>query len=185
MTELQHLPPLTPDQANAVAAYLTAEGSLVDASSFMGFSLAEFLDLLAAPNVQTHLDHACKIARRRAEQRAADAAYEAVNTLEEISKNTNADPTERRRAATTLLRAFAPASAPRRRPRVDVNHLANLVARLDADQSRADVDRAGDQTPAAPRTEGAGNQSPPAPTQATSRRWCEAKDTPAPRPRRA
>jgi hypothetical protein len=128
---LTNLPPLTREEGEAVGAYLTAIGSLVDAADALRIPLARFLDLLASPNVQTHLDHAERMTRRRAEIRAADAACEAVHTLEQISQDTQADPTERRRAATTLVRVLTPARTARRRPSLDVTRLATLLDKLE------------------------------------------------------
>lgn len=151
VTDEHTLPPLTPQQAAAVAAMLHPHAGIHDAADAVGMTLGEFMQHMAAPAVQTHIRHARRTLEQRVRIRLADAAHKAVDTLEHIVESQSpqgspevdpgpADPTiewqtERRCAATTILRAFA---APRRRarskplPRLDESRLKGLLRQLEA-----------------------------------------------------
>jgi hypothetical protein len=110
---------------------LCAHGRLDDIAAEFGFALGRFLDLLQAPEVQAHLDAADRAQRRRARARLLDAAQSAADTLQIIAEKTDNDPTERRRAATTLLRAIGTGLVDRKRRRADLeSRLQRLVDAL-------------------------------------------------------
>ena len=158
--DFTNLPPLTHDQTRVVGAYLSAYGTLIEASADAGMTLGAFLDHLAAPEVQAHITHANRMARERAEHYLAESAYAATHTLRVLAENLDADPTERRRAASILLRAHGINTRPTaRRPKPtasDINPLADALRRLenvDAGSNAGDtpsvvVDDSNDTSPA-------------------------------------
>jgi hypothetical protein len=152
-TSLQNLPPLTPDQTNVVIAMLGVDGRLIDAANFTDLPLGAFLDALESPEVRAHLDAAERAARRRARTRLADEAHEAIDVLSEIIRDRDHDKTERRRAATTILRTLAPSLAPPRRertpasdsaPDADLINLARALKPPDPDPAPPRADAAPD-----------------------------------------
>jgi hypothetical protein len=106
--EFTNLPPLTTEQANVVAAVLTAGPSLTDMAEATHYDLARFLDLYTSPEVRAHIAAAKDAATDHATIRLTEAAHTAVDTLERIAENPENDQTERRRAATTILRSLLP-----------------------------------------------------------------------------
>lgn len=194
---LEHLPDLTPDQANVVLAMLATDGHLIDAANFTNLPLARFLDLLESPGVQAHLGAAERASRRRARTRLADAAYEAIDTLEHIARDQDHDKTERRRAATTILRALAPrlATAQHKHKRrhcepnpqplatgIDLAALARIVRDFEAEEtSSAESSSCGvGVSPARPKD--TPPNTPPLPQDDTPARQAETAPTQAPTP---
>jgi hypothetical protein len=116
--EFTNLPPLTTDQANVVAAVLTAGPSLMDMAEATHYDLAHFLDLYASPEVGAHIRAAKHAATDHATIRLTEAAHAATQVLETLAQDTDNDKTERRRAATTILRCISPRHERRRHARV-------------------------------------------------------------------
>ena len=146
--DFTNLPPLTPDQADVVGAMIASPDAIPDIAEALDIPLGRLFDILASPNVQAHLASAQRALDRRVRLRLAEAAHKAVDTLERIadSPTPNAAPagmphdptawlTERRRAATTILRAH---TAPRRRrakpgpTRLDVTRINDLLNGLES-----------------------------------------------------
>ena len=117
--EFTNLPPLTTEQANVVAAILTAGPSLMDMAEVTHYDLAHFLDLYASPEVRAHIRAAHDATTDHAHIRLTEAAHVATDVLETLAQDTDNDKTERRRAATTILRALLPRPTSRRRERSD------------------------------------------------------------------
>lgn len=120
----QNLPQLTPDEATAVGILLVSREPMVQVAADCGMSLLEFVTLCSRPNVQAHIEAARNLARQRADVIVQDARVTAVHTLKDIAdspKNPTGEDAslthaiERRRAATTLLRAAQPRSVGDRR----------------------------------------------------------------------
>jgi hypothetical protein len=108
--EFTNLPPLTTEQANVVAAILTAGPSLIDMAEATHYDLAHFLDLYASPEVRAHIAAAKSATTDNVTIRLTEAAHTATEVLETLAQNTENDKTERRRAATTILRSILPRS---------------------------------------------------------------------------
>ena len=106
--EFTNLPPLTTEQANVVAAILTAGPSLTDMAEATHYDLARFLDLYSSPEVRAHIRAAKAATTDHVTIRLTEAAHTAISTLERIAEDTDNDKTERRRAATTVLRCLLP-----------------------------------------------------------------------------
>ncbi len=126
-----NLPPITPRQADALAAYFSALGSLVDVADHARMTLSELLDCLSAPAVQEHIRRARELNSARTHNRIAEAAHGATHVLEQLAHDPELDKTERRRAATTLIRALNP---PRGRRRT---RLINVIKSGAADSTNA------------------------------------------------
>lgn len=100
------LPPLTPQQAQALQSLLT--GSDIFAPVRSGeISLPDLLTALSDPAVQAHIEEVRRLSALALEIRASQAAHSAIVALER-TLSANPDPTEQRRAATTILRALGP-----------------------------------------------------------------------------
>jgi hypothetical protein len=127
---------------------LTPHASIHDLADHLDIPFAQLFDILASPAVKAHLDHIRKTLDTRLRIRLADAAHAAVDTLDEIVRSpaphgnpalrpTGADPTlewqtERRRAATTILRAHAlPRNRRRARRPNDIAGLTTLIDKLE------------------------------------------------------
>jgi hypothetical protein len=174
--EFANLPPLTPREAELVGAMLTPHASIHDVADQLDIPFAQLFDILASPAVKTHLDHIRKSLDTRLRIRLADAAHAAVDTLDEIVRsptphgNPNLKPTaadatiewqtERRRAATTILRAHAaPRTRPHaRRPRSRHEDITRTTRLLDRLQGLTDNLEA---TPPASRDEPVSSATPP------------------------
>ena len=106
--EFTNLPPLTTEQANVVAAVLTAGPSLTDMAEATHYDLARFLDLYSSPEVRAHIAAAKCAITDNVTIRLTEAAHTATEVLETLAQDTENDKTERRRAATTILRSILP-----------------------------------------------------------------------------
>jgi hypothetical protein len=96
------------------------------------YDLARFLDLYSSPEVRAHIAAANATTTDHATIRLTEAAHVAISTLERIAENTENDTTERRRAATTLLRALR-APRPTDRPRrIDIADLTTILQSLES-----------------------------------------------------
>ena len=188
-----NLPELTDRQAAVVGAMLSPHAAIHEVADATGITLAELFDHLASPAVNAHLDHARKSLDKRLRLRLADAAFKAVDLLEQMVESraphgtpevaplegeTLAWQVERRRAASTILRAHM---APRtRRPARRSLDGKRLSARLGAiEHSRLPDDpppreasrnavrpriHAGDPTADAPLHQAPGPAHPPPPS---------------------
>lgn len=159
-SDFHNLPPLTPDQTNVVVAMTSVEGRLAEAALFAQLTLGTFLDLLESAEVQAHLDAAERATRRRARIRIADAAHVAVETLAHIAADEQNDKTERRRAATTLLRALTPRLIkPQSTPKdPTVARIARAMRSIQAETSTDESPESGTRV----QTKGEGHGVPPA-----------------------
>ena len=164
--QFDNLPPLTNEQAAVVGAMLSPHACIHDAACAIDMAIGRFFDLLASPEVQTHLKHIRRSLDQRLNLRLADAAHKAVDCLERIAEsmaphgNPQVAPlqgeslswqSERRRAATTILRAHtAPRTRTRRSSprRIDVNRVNALIARIE--QAEPEIPPDEHETPATP-----------------------------------
>lgn len=113
------LPPLTDAEADTLAAYLASPDSLTDLAAQLNLHPSDLIVILSSPSVQAHLEAARTLAELKFTIRALAAREIALQTLETIAADSEADITERRRAATAIIRALAPrrrAPAPSHQP---------------------------------------------------------------------
>jgi len=117
------LPDLTEGAAHIVHAFLSTNEPIDRLAEALGLHLVDLLRILTDPAVQAHIQAATALAEAKADLRVAEARAHAVQVLQSIAIDDSADTTERRRAATAIMRRRAvPAictqiGAPRSPPR--------------------------------------------------------------------
>jgi len=119
--ESHDLPPLSPENNAILSAILESSESLFTIAAYHNLTLAALLQRVQSPAFQANLDAARRLALKRADAHLAEAAQIATTTLASIARDPDADPTERRRAATTILGARRP-RRPGRHRRPDRPH---------------------------------------------------------------
>lgn len=99
-----------------VALALVGEGAAappIALAAQLGLELAKFLQILARTHVRQWIDAAIEAEGLRQQIVEGRAKVAALETLTEVARDTSADPVERRRAASAILRALARPRAPR------------------------------------------------------------------------
>jgi hypothetical protein len=97
---------LTPTERRILAALLDPSLSLLSIIERLGISIDDLLAAASSPAVRESLESLGQLTTLRARAISAQAA---LTALEDISRASD-DPVERRRAATTLIRASVPPS---------------------------------------------------------------------------
>gem|GEM_PF-4542510 len=100
------LPPLDERQARVISAFVSTPGPLTDTAKALGLSLPDLLAVLASEPVRAHLEAARDATELKFQLTAAAARDAALETLKTITRDAEADPIERRRAASAILRAL-------------------------------------------------------------------------------
>ncbi|MFG0284959.1 MAG: hypothetical protein ACF8R7_11100 [Phycisphaerales bacterium JB039] len=108
-------PSLTRLEQDVAAAFLDAEAATTrDLAAALDLDPLDLIQILARPHVAAWIEAALAVEALREDIQARRARSLALQTLTEVAKNPKTDPTERRRAATAILRALAPGRSPLR-----------------------------------------------------------------------
>jgi len=91
-------------------SFLTTDDSLGAMAKRLGISLRELVDMLSDPEAARLLDAAIALTEFRAKLRALESQAAAVKTLSEVCASSHVDLTQRRQAATSLLRTASQTS---------------------------------------------------------------------------
>jgi hypothetical protein len=119
------LPTLSDHQSHILRAILDAwtnpqsPADLPSLAASLDLTLHDLLAELASPALRPHLESARDLSDLHAHLHAAHARRIAIDALAVIAADDQADPIERRRAATAILRATGAPRAPRREPTPD------------------------------------------------------------------
>ncbi len=96
-------PPIHPDEARALNAFLLAQWSLPQAAESLAIPLDALINLLSRPAVAARLESAERLAAQSARITALKAVAEALENLAPIARRHESHPVEARRACSTIL----------------------------------------------------------------------------------
>ncbi len=163
------LPPIPPELQTPASPLKTQDSRLTPLLNLftrLGFSVrqlavacdlgaTDLLEFLEDPDIDNKLDRLEAVLERTLRLRLLDSAITAADELEKIAITATEHPTERRRAATTILRAATAPSSPK--PRVSAPQDSGLKTQPPSPSSSP--------TQPPPQDSGLKTQAPPPPTQ--------------------
>jgi hypothetical protein len=104
--------PVTIDPRAILDAFLSRALPLPDLANHFNISITKLIEILSTPQSQQQLEAAKQLADLQYHLLHQQAKAAALETLTQIATDTNADPTERRRAAAAILRPQRTRSRP-------------------------------------------------------------------------